>query len=350
MKYYKSLLVTFSVLAAGILSGVEKPPLRIYMAPRIADTVNAVGMTAPGVWKGIPESSDFRVFPFGRKEFPQEKTSFRAAYNRHGIFLRIHCGEKLTPELDFSKESVVRDNSSAIFSKPVVEVFLDPGFTRKIAAQIVVNINGGIFDRLGAVVSWDYPVKAEVIPDMKKKGYVFYLMLPWKEISYENPEVYQFSMTPSANPVIGFNVGREQVVGGGELSQWNPTLITFMRPDHFGALVLSNEPGAKAKMLTLFTDEVIAGGIDIQGADQSAEMILRELLRTKLENGEKLISSLPKSEKAHYSKIYSAIHDQFRNAKTKEELNRLLMECIQTSSKLEKAAFDAMKQQIFDEI
>ncbi len=347
---YKSLLITLSVLAAGILCGAEKPPLRVYMAPRIADTVDAAGMTSPAVWKGIPESSDFGLFAFGRKELPQEKTSFRAAYNQSGIFLQILCGEKLTSRLDFSRQPIARDNSSAVFSKPVAEVFLDPGFSRKIAAQIVVNINGGVYDRLGDVVTWDYPLKTEIIPDAGKKGYVFYLMLPWKETSYDNPEVYQFSMTPAANPVIGFNVGREQAIGGGELSQWNPTLIQFMRPDHFGALVLSDEPGAKTKMLALFTDEVIAGGIDIQGANQSAETILRELLRNKLENGEKLIASLPKPEKAHYGKIYAAIRQQFRNAKTQKELKRLLTECVQTSNKLEKAAFDTMKQQIFDEI
>ena len=346
----KSFLITLLVLAAGLLSSAEKPPLRVYMAPRIADTVTASSMTSPAVWKRIPESSDFGAFPFGRKEVPREKTGFRAAYNRFGIFLRIHCGEKLTPQLDFSRQTIARD-SSGVFSKPVTEVFLDPGFTRKTAAQIVVNINGGVYDQLGDNAAWNYSVKTEVVPDADGKGYVFYLMLPWVEVSYENPDVYQlFSMTPAVNPVIGFNIGREQVVGGGDMSQWNPTLIKFMRPDHFGALVLSNEPSAKAKMLALFTDEVVAGGIDIQGANQASEAVLRELLQMKLENGEKLITSLPEQDRARYGKIYAAVRAQFQKAKTQKEFEKLLSECVQTNNKLEKAAFDSMKQQILDEI
>ena len=215
----------------------------------------------------------------------------------------------------------------------------------------MVNINGGIYDRLGDNAAWSYPLETKVLPDADGKGYVFFLMLPWVEVSYENPNMYQlFSMTAAVNPVIGFNIGREQIVGGGELSQWNPTMVQFMRPDHFGALVLSDESGAKAKMLALFTDEVVAGGIDIQGASQAAESILRELLQTKLENGEKLISSLPEKDRARFGKIYAELRRQFLKAKTQKELKQLLSECVHINNKLEKVAFDGMKQQILDEI
>lgn len=348
----KKSLFLFLASASVLAFAQGKPPLKVYMAPKVPAEFAAKNMADPALWKDIPASSEFGLFAFGRKDVPQEKTVFRAAYNQNGIFLQIVCSEKLTGTLDFSRQQIERDNSPAVFSKPVVEVFLDPLFSRKISAQIVTNINGGIYDRLStASDTWNHPVEVSVIPDKAKNLYTVYMAIPWKETSYDNPEVYIFSMTPVSNPVIGFNVGREQTVGGGELSQWNPTTVMFMKPEDFGALVLAGEPSAKQKMLSLFTDSVIAGGLDIQGAAGTAgNAIIGEILKNKLASGEKILASVSGPKKAQYSAEYKKIRAKF-NAKTSPaEMKTLLNECVKLNQAIEKTAFESMKQEIFDEI
>ena len=253
--------------------------------------------------------------------------------------------------MDFSRQTISRDDSSAVFSKPVVEVFLDPLFSRKIAAQLVVNINGGIYDSLSTESEiWNYPFETAISPHVQDSRYSICYFIPWKDTGYENPEVYTFSMIPASNPIIGFNVAREQVTGNGELSQWNPTLLKFMKPDQFGALVFAGEKNISERMLACFNSEIIAGGLEIQGGNEKliGEMT-QTMLKHKVNQVRKLLGNLNASAKKRFEMRFSSILEQIDRNNSVEASARNLNALLELSLDIETEMFNNLKNEIFNE-
>lgn len=337
-------------LAAFCVDSGKIPPLKVYLAPRLADSVTVRNMTDPAVWKNVMPSAKFESFTFGRKNQPRNKTFFQAGYNLHGLFVAVTAFEPLLKKLDFSRQKHAAAPMREVFAKPVIELFLDPPFSRKVMIQIVSNINAETYSKMSNDAVFDHPFQVEVKPFPKENCYRTWFFVPWKETSHLNPEVYIFSMTPQANPVIGFNIGREQLIGDTELSQWNPTTITFTQPEQFGALVLADEKNIQEKMQILFTDNIIAGGLEIQGPNSKTEKLISVLLNSKLKNVEKSIRNMKSGSVRKYQDRLNELKQQAVKNLPAEQQKQLLNQVLQLNREIDLHVFESLKTEIFDEI
>ena len=243
-----------TVLAVLFLSGMilapgPVQPYRVYFAPPAPANMQPGNMDQPDFWSKAPGSSQFRQLRSGKKA--EHPTVFHATYNQNGLFLKTVCSEPEAAKLNFTDLGRKKDDASS-FDGPVVEVFIDPAFTRKHSAHFAANINGTIFDRLDSEMIWEYPFSAKAVPAKDKKSFTIYFFIPWRETTNENPDSgYLFFMNLTDHPVIGFNIARERNCSVNEYSQWMVSAKTFMEPANYGAVVFSGCPNSEKRLLTL---------------------------------------------------------------------------------------------------
>jgi hypothetical protein len=337
-------------------------PFPVYLAPAAPDTLTAPVMEREAFWRDVPASRGMVLFKsspgkqtgtHGDGVTPAAGTSFKALYNANGLFLRVDCAEPAAGALDFSDHGKPYD-SSAAFNSPVVEVFLDPAFTRKHAAHLAVSVNATHFDRLDEKVAWNYPFQTRILPREDKRGYAIFFFVPWLETTNENPNSgYLFTINQTSHAVIGFNVSRERNLENRELSQWSVTPRAFLQPEFFGALVLSELPAAEERMTTLFTDTIIQHGIDFQGVKGScAASLLGKILRNKLNGAEAVLKTLGKSAEAtaFADEIAALRAEMAKGGDDVEVLRQRVTAAISLYARVNDFSFQKLKNEIFDEI
>ena len=355
-------LLILTIILPGQSMAKADWPFPVYLSPAAPDTLTAPVMEQEAFWKDVPASKDMVLFkaPFGKQSgvhgdgvTPAAGTSFKALYNANGLFIRVDCSEPAASTLDFSNHGKPYD-SSAAFSTPVVEVFLDPAFTRKHAAHLAANVNATHFDRLDEKVTWNYPFQTKILPWENKQGYVIFFFVPWLETTNENPNSgYLFTINQTSHAVIGFNVARERNLENRELSQWSVTKRTFLQPEFFGALVLSELPSAEERMMTLFTDTIIQYGIDFQGVEGScAASLLSKILRNKINSTEAVLKTLGKSTEAaaFVNEITKLRSEIAKGAEDIEVLKQHVTAAISLYKRINEFSFQKLKNEIFDEI
>jgi hypothetical protein len=344
-----ALLGIFSLALSG--HAEEKEPFMIYVTPKVADKFDAASMDSPELWEKAQESSNFKLFSSNSEKEPEAGTIFLAAYNAKGLFVRLECSENNCEKIDFTFAPGTRDVKT--FDKPLVEVFLDPAFTRSIAAQFAVNTSGGVYDAWGKGNSpWNHDLERKIVPWQNKKGYTIFILFSWKDIGADNPDSGPlFTMTPEVNSIIGFNAARERIVGNGELSQWKRTSKMFFKPNEFGALILSGEEGVIEKALKLFNNQIIGDGIAINGGiPEWNENFLRAFLADKFASAKMLTTSSSEEIRKKYASSLEELEKQLPKAKSVNSLQSLLNSLTALESGISKEAFEVMKQQIFDAI
>ena len=67
-------ILCISAIAAETVQVNRKPPLKVYMVQKVADHFSAGDLNSPKLWENVAASSPFGLFPFGRKDFPENPT------------------------------------------------------------------------------------------------------------------------------------------------------------------------------------------------------------------------------------------------------------------------------------
>ena len=344
-----------TVLAVLFLSGMilaQEPvqPYRVYFAPPAPANMQPGNMDQPDFWSKAPASSQFRQLRSGKKT--EHPTVFHATYNQNGLFLKTVCSEPEAANLNFTDLGRKKDDASS-FDGPVVEVFIDPAFTRKHSAHFAANINGTTFDRLDSDMIWEYPFSAKTVPAKDKKSFTIYFFIPWRETTNENPDSgYLFFMNLTDHPVIGFNIARERNCSVNEYSQWMVSAKTFMEPANYGAVVFSGCPNAENRLLTLLDRRLIARGIDFQGSvGPDSSKLLCKILNSNLLAAKSLMEKMTDSaQKGAYLKQYQTLSREVSGAKTFEQLKALVSRCVQLAIDVEKYSLSKMEKDLFNMI
>jgi len=184
-------------------------------------------------WKGAAKLSRF-VTPDGRplKRGPDEairkkgapdvlspQTDVEVMYDPEFIYLRVTCHDADTKNL--IRERTKHD--SGVFYDDAVEIFFDPGRTKKHFRQIIVNANGAVFDAADADVSWNSLAKVAV--KVYPKKWVLQVALPTAQLA---------GKPAKSGDAWGFNVCRD--FRARTLSAWSPTFGGWRTPEMFGVL------------------------------------------------------------------------------------------------------------------
>lgn len=327
----------------------KKFPFQVYLAPAAPESLEASNMEKEKFWKNVPPSLAFKLFKTGEK--PSEATRFKALYNKNGLFVRVDCNESEFPALDFSDHGNAHDSGTA-FAAPMIELFLDPAFTRKHAAHLVANINSTRFDRLDTNASWNYPFTTKTLSWPDEKGYSIIYFVPWLETTNENPgSGYLFTMNMTSHAVMGFDIARERLCGDRELSQWAVTPQQFLEPSFYGALVLSEAPNAERRMIALFKDKIIENGIEFQGAaGQNVTSILEKIAKSKIGAASGLLAGMKSSpQKTEFEKALASLSRKSDKKLSDEELKKLVTEISTLFMKIEEFSFKKLESEVFDE-
>ena len=346
----KTIVLAVLFLSGMILAQGPVQPYRVYFAPPAPANMQPGNMDRPDFWSKAPASSQFRQLRSGKKT--EHPTVFHATYNQNGLFLKTVCSEPEAAKLNFTDLGRKKDDASS-FDGPVVEVFIDPAFTRKHSAHFAANINGTIFDCLDSDRIWEYPFSAKTVPAKDKKSFTIYFFIPWRETTNENPDSgYLFFMNLTDHPVIGFNIARERNCSVNEYSQWMVSAKTFMEPANYGAVVFSGCPNAEKRLLTLLDRRIIARGIDFQGAvGPDSSKLLREILNSNLLAAKSLLDKMTNSaSKEAYLKRYQTLSQEASGAKTFEQLKALVSRCVQLAVDVEKYSLTQMENDLFNMI
>lgn len=345
-----TVLAILFILSGMILAQEPAQPCRVYFAPPAPANMQPGNMDRPDFWSKAPASSRFRQLRSGKKT--EHPTVFHAVYNQNGLFLKAVCSEPEAAKLNFTDLGRKKDDSSS-FDGPVVEVFIDPAFTRKHSAHFAANINGTLFDCLDRERIWEFPFAAKTVPAKDKKSFATYFFIPWRETTNENPDSgYLFFMNLTDHPVIGFNIARERNYAVNEYSQWMVSAKAFMEPANYGVMVFSGCPNAEKRLLALLDRRIIANGIDFQGAVGPDSMkMLRKILEANLFGMKSLLDKMTDSaQKKSYLKQYQTLSQEVSGAKTFEQLKSLVSRCVQLALDVEKYSLAQMENDLFNMI
>lgn len=203
--------VLFSCLGADALAASWKlPASRLQTPPKIDGVISAGEWDAAAVVSGFVTLANT---PAARD------TTVKVGFTQDGLYVLYIC--------DYDDPSQVRAGSrerdTNLWSDDIVELFLDPGRTRKDYYHFVVNAGGTKLDELSGDPNWTSSWDAAV--GKTDSAWIAEMFIPFAALNLRG----------GSGQVWGINFCRNDQSGGGA-SQWKHTGGTFHRPDMFGQI------------------------------------------------------------------------------------------------------------------
>ncbi len=341
----RKILLALTAAGSVLTSQAQENPLKVYFAACADNRITPSSMTSEAFWKEIPRSSDFVRNAASNPKY--ERTFFQAFYNQEYLFFRVEAAEQFTGKLDFGQSPAKRD-SEGVYRVSNIEFFFDTELSRKTYAQVILNINKGIYDSLsGGNITWNYDLKVEVVPGEKR--WILYAAFPWRDRGMDN--VNEFGMYPHTNPILGFNICRNHFADGRFSTQWAKTPDhSFHRPENFGLLVMSGETDCTKTLQKILAGEFGKNGIRLEGRIQNASGIYRLALEKALARGESNASMLPAPRKNEMLEEFKSIRAQMAKNPPESILAGLLEKCGVLNASIEKNTLKHLNKDLLDEI
>ncbi|MCM8818032.1 MAG: carbohydrate binding family 9 domain-containing protein [Candidatus Omnitrophica bacterium] len=219
----KELLIIFLFLLQFLL-GQNIPEIKV---PYIKSDVKIDGVLEETCWKNAREITDFIITFASKKDIygqkPKNKTVGYIFYDDDYLYIAVECYDEDAKNLRIWKMTE-RDKG---WGDDCVEIFIDPGLSRKRTYQYIINAKGIVYDQKfddgKNIVDWDsgfeYGVKVE------KEKWVVETKIPFAELELREDMKAEW----------GFNITRfeprEWIV-----QSWAPVFGGNLQPDKFGII------------------------------------------------------------------------------------------------------------------
>ena len=218
-------LLLLLLLSAPALSAPEE--LRTIASTRVDTAPVLDGRLDDACWQAAPVAGDFRRFTEGTPA--HEQSEARIVHSATHLFLAFQCAE---PRMDLVRQHV--DENPAAFNYAygnTVEIFLDPGGSKRHYWQFMVNTNGAKKANLAThdvlhlgKLEWEAAVH------LGADSFSVEIAVPFALLH----------LKPGAGTVWGVNFCRARQIGKQEsaymYSSWQPMRGSFLRPELFGTL------------------------------------------------------------------------------------------------------------------
>ena len=180
-------------------------------------------------WQRSNVADDFRRFAEGTPA--HESSEARALYDGSHLYFSFRCQE---PRMDIVRRDVQRNPSTFNYAYGnTIEVFLDPGGSKKHYWQFMVNTNGATKTNLATHDTMhlgDLPWQAETC--LEDDFFSIEMAIPFAILH----------LKPEAGKAWAVNFCRARQIGKQEsahmYSSWQPMRGSFLRPELFGTLHL----------------------------------------------------------------------------------------------------------------
>ena len=216
-----------AIAAVLLCTAVGATERRSFHAIRIDAPPVIDGKLDDACWQLSKVADDFRRFTEGTPA--HEPSQARALYDGSRLYFGFRCQE---PRMDLVRRDVQRNPSAFNYAYGnTIEVFLDPGGSKKHYWQFMVNTNGATTTNLAT-------------HDIMHLG-----DLPWQAKTFLGDDFFSIEMAisfpilhlkPEAGKAWGVNFCRARQIGKQEsaymYSSWQPMRGSFLRPDLFGTL------------------------------------------------------------------------------------------------------------------
>jgi len=190
------------------------------VATRAGAVPTVDGRLAAGEWDSAARITEFTVLGTGHSA--AEPMEAHVTWDDERLYLAFRCAQTGRPKAE------ARERDGPVFEDDAVEFFLQPDPQTARYFQFVGNSAGVFLDGEGLDAKWngDWQYRAEV-GDGYWQGEI---SVTWASLGMAPPKDGQ---------VVGFNVCRDRVTPGRELSSWAPVAGGFHDPNHFGELVFA---------------------------------------------------------------------------------------------------------------
>lgn len=154
----------------------------------------------------------------------QMQTHVYLGYDENALYFAFECE---APQKPIAR---LRERDSEVWEDDSFEIFIDPKLTRKRHFQFIINAVGSIWDSINKDGSWNGEWKFAVYT--KQFGWSGEVAIPFASLGLKVPE---------EGEVWGFNVCRNAVAGGKELSTFAKVVDTFHDTANFALLKFAGE-------------------------------------------------------------------------------------------------------------
>lgn len=204
----------------------------VLLIPSAAEPLQLDGALDEAAWSVAPV---YRMVQTDGPIPPRFSTRFRALIRENTLYLGIEASD---PDVA-ARTLEARERDAMVWTDDSIEIFLapDPAQPGRYV-QIVINLNGVIFDRtvdgMSERIAWQSAVSSRTV--IGPAGWTMEIALPLRELGIE---------AAAPGQVWRFNLCRNKRSGPGDLhesSQWIPTLQNYNSPKDFGRAVLTDAP------------------------------------------------------------------------------------------------------------
>jgi hypothetical protein len=165
-----------------------------------------------------------------------DQATVRACYTPAFLYLALHCEDS-----DMAHSiTKITEHDGPVYTDNSVEVFLDPGLSRKTYFHFIVNQLGTKYEAIEKSKAWNCNWTAAV--QLEKGGWTLEIAIPFPDLGYLNG--------PATGEKWGINLNRERRLtgSGSEWSGW-PT-GSFHVPSQFGKVVfVETAPACSARII-----------------------------------------------------------------------------------------------------
>jgi|GEM_PF-2728003 len=225
---YQLVVALVAVTAGALQAEPVYPVYPVAQPPKIDGRIDD-----DAAWRTIPWAAGFHKI--GKSDFRTLKqTTFKMAYDRHYIYVAVHCDE---PDIANVKGSI--DYNPSMWREDCTEVLIQPK-QQDVYRQYIINPNGA---RLSASRSESTGVWSDGSPFDQ-----------WQVSSYRGDRFWSFELaipfdaigkTPAAEEQWRANVCRSIQTfdsGGDNLTTWSPMRKGYHEVNRYGTLVFFAEP------------------------------------------------------------------------------------------------------------